>query len=78
VPFEGNFVPRGDLSGESLKQASKSLRATTAEIERYQKAIGRPGISAEDIDYELGRAILKLRTGEDLKAPHRFDINKLK
>ena len=61
-----------------VRESLNALRAMTAEVERFQKAIGRPGISAEDIDFELGRALLKIRTGKELKGPHRFDIHKLK
>jgi hypothetical protein len=72
------------LEGRSLCPSRDALEKTTATIEawakdvqRFRKAIGRPGIKPEDVDCELGRAMTKSMTGIDLP-PKRFDINQLK
>jgi len=47
-------------------------------VAKYQKAIGHDGISAVDIDAELGRAIAKNLLKRTSRKPHIFDIDKIK
>jgi hypothetical protein len=49
----------------------------TGLVGKYRKAIGRDGISGEDIDVELGRDMVKLLLGISMNQPHRFDIDKI-
>ena len=56
---------------------AKMMRSFATVLGQYQKAIGKKGISAEDIDAELGRALMKTLFGMSISAPHRFDIEKL-
>jgi len=55
----------------------KMMTAFTALVGKYQKAIGHDGVSGEDIDVELGRAMVKLLLGFRTDQPHRFDIDKI-
>jgi hypothetical protein len=53
------------------------MSVTAAEVSKYEEAIGRQGIKPEDIDAELGRALMKVIVGASTNAPHRFDIDNL-
>lgn len=50
---------------------------------KYTKAIGHPGISAEDIDYQMGKEFMQVITGTELKLngqsswPDRFKVDQL-
>jgi hypothetical protein len=48
-------------------------------VKKYEKAIGKPGITPGDIDYEMGRSIDELLDPTGAKDPskHRFEIDKL-
>lgn len=45
-------------------------------VKQYKKAIGKPGVKPEDLNYELGREICKQMMGVTTTAPHRFEIDK--
>jgi hypothetical protein len=81
LPFEGNFsgsfAPKGD-NMPKLAEMSKTLREMAATVSKFQKAIGQAGISADDIDVELARAMLRILTGKATTDAPRFDINKIK
>ena len=82
LDFEGNFVPQGTLAGAKLAPVTQSLRGMARQVERYQKAIGAKidgkEIVPDDIDAELGRALLQELTGRTTDTPHRFDVERLK
>ena len=61
--------------GTDAKRMGKLLTSAAATVRKYQKAIGHPGITPEDIDAELGRALVKVMAGVTIHAPHRFDID---
>jgi len=43
----------------------------------HQEAIGRPGIRPDDIDVELGRAIMERLLETEFGGPHRYDVDDL-
>lgn len=53
------------------------LNNRTSATSRYLKAIGYKGITAEDLDIELGRAIMAEGRGTDPGGPHRFRIEEI-
>lgn len=55
----------------------KVMREMGNHLRKYKKAIGQTGITADDIDVELGRAFTESLFGLKLPTPHRFDIDKL-
>jgi hypothetical protein len=63
-------------SRSRIENETATLRAWIGDLQRFRRAIGQPKISAEDIDCELGRAMLASQTGAKIP-PHRFDIEKL-
>jgi hypothetical protein len=82
LDFEANFLASGSFTGQDLAKTAKTLRALAATVQKYQKAIGAKyngkDIGPEDIDAELGRAIVQVLTGQTTDTPHRFDIDKVK
>ena len=56
----------------------KAFLFGAALLKKYQKAIGKQGIKPDDIDVELGKAIMKELAGIEPTKPPRFDIDKLK
>jgi hypothetical protein len=60
-----------------MQQKMAQIKPLTDVIRKYQQAIGQPGITPEDIDAELGRAMLKVLRGLETSAPHRFNIDEL-
>ena len=73
------FIASASLLPPGAQSApfAKMMRSFAAVLAKYQKAIGKEGISAEDVDAELGRALAKTLFGMSTPAPHRFDIEKL-
>ena len=73
------FVVSASLLPPGAKPApfAKMMRSFTKIVAKYQTAIGKKGISAEDIDAELGRDIVKTLLGMTTPTPHRFDVDKL-
>ena len=55
----------------------KFLKSFTQMVQKYQHAIGKPGITPDDIDSEMGRAAAQELMGISTDKPHRFDIDKL-
>jgi len=55
----------------------KILNGYAELLPKYQRAIGKEGITADDIDVELGKAFVKLVYGLETKPP-RFDVNKFR
>lgn len=45
-------------------------------VDRYRAAIGANGITCDDLDVELGRAMMELM-GMSFEGPHRFDMESL-
>lgn len=82
VDFEANFTASGAVADGKLADRAKVLTRLAGVVETYRKAIGAKwegkAIGAEDIDAELGRAILHALSGKMIDAPHRFDVEKLK
>lgn len=64
-------------TAEQMQQKMDQIKPITALTRKYKKAIGRQGIKPEDIDAELGRAMMKVLRGLETPAPHRFDIDEL-
>ena len=70
-------------SEEALQGFTDTQRAMTSTVQRYMKAIGHEGISAEDIDYQLGKEFLLLIMGGEFKSdgkpayPDRFRVDEL-
>jgi hypothetical protein len=60
-----------------MQKKIRQIKPLTDVIRKYKKAIGHQGIKPEDIDAELGRAMLKVLRGLETPAPHRFDIHEL-
>jgi len=60
-----------------MQQKMAQVKPLTDVIRKYQPAIGQPGITPEDIDAELGRAMMKVLRGLETPAPHRFNVDKL-
>jgi len=77
---DGWFVDAASLlpPGAQPEAFVKMMRSLAAELAKYKKAIGKKGISGEDIDAELGRAFAKALMGISTPQPHRFDIDKIK
>jgi hypothetical protein len=61
-----------------VDMTTKQLTNLANLVKLYRKAIGKPGINPDDIDVELGRAIVKELLGIESNKPHRFDITKIK
>ncbi|MBC8872530.1 MAG: hypothetical protein H8E44_24110 [Planctomycetes bacterium] len=62
---------------QQMRKMIEEIKPVTVLLRKYEKAIGREGIKPEDIDAELGRAIMKVLKGVETPAPHRFDIDRL-
>ena len=60
-----------------MQKKIDQIKPLTDVIRKYKKAIGHQGIEPEDIDAELGRAMLKVLRGIETSAPHRFNIDEL-
>lgn len=83
--FEGGWLIDGAAlfdDPEILKGHTDTQRKLTKYIRRYFKAIGHPGISAEDIDYQMGRDLMtnvfglgEFRVDGKPAHPDRFDID---
>lgn len=59
-------------------EAFREMMTTMASlIGKYQQAIGHPGVSGEDIDAELGTAMMKKLFGISFPREPRFDIEKI-
>ena len=67
------FVP----PGTDAAATSARIAAVASTVRKYQRAIGKRGITPGDIDAELGLAIDEVFAGKKIDAPHRFDIDKL-
>jgi hypothetical protein len=67
-----SMLPEGDY-----EQHLKKFRTQAALVKKYQKAI-RKDIKPDDLDVELGKAIVKELLGTASSKPPRFDIDKLK
>jgi hypothetical protein len=61
-----------------VEMTTAQLKALAGIVKTYRKAIGKPGISGDDIDVEMGRAIVKQLLNIESNKPHRFDITKFK
>lgn len=68
---------------ETLVGFTETQRKLTSFIEGYMKAIGHPGISPEDIDYQMGKDLMIVLMGRELKVggespnPDRFKLDEL-
>ncbi len=62
---------------DGADKATQILTASTSHIARFTKAIGKDGVSADDIDVELGRAIVETLYGFSSQESHRFDVGSL-
>jgi len=69
-----SFLP----PGAEPSAFSRTMDTLAATIMKYQKAVGQRGISGEDIDAELGRAMTEEIFGLTITAKHRFDIDAIK
>ena len=76
VREDGNWLV--DLRGALPRSETRKMANLAKVIVKYQKAIGHKDISGEDIDAELGRAILKELRGIETGKPHRFEIDSIK
>ena len=65
-------------SGTEPKAFAKMVEQLAFTVGRYEKAIGYKNLTREDIDAELGRAMMKIMTGISTPVSHRFDIEKIK
>jgi len=77
VRVDGGWVvdAGGLLAGVAdVDKATRQLNGLAGVVRTYRRAIGRPGVRADDIDVELGRAILKELSGVETDRPHRFDV----
>jgi hypothetical protein len=57
---------------------TRVLNGVVAALERFQPAIGHPGLKPEDIDHELDRALMAALLGGPLPEPERFDPEDLR
>ena len=64
-------------TAKEMRRIIDEIKPVTVVIQKYRKAIGREGIKPEDIDAELGRAMVEVRRGLETPAPHRFDVDEL-
>ena len=69
-----SFIPPG---AEPVKLAS-FIQENTRVYERYRKAIGKHGITPEDIDAEMDRELMAKAFGISTTQPHRFNIDEIK
>jgi hypothetical protein len=60
-----------------IEKTTKILNGFADLLPKYQRAIGKDGLTADDIDVELGKAVIKELFGFETKPP-RFDVNKYK
>jgi hypothetical protein len=60
-----------------MRKLTGRMKELAGAVRKFEKAIGRLGIKPEDINAELGREFVKILTGIESPAPHRFDINKI-
>lgn len=80
VAVEGGWaIPAAKMlpPGAEPAKLEAMMEKMAAAISKYRKAIGREGVTVSDIDFELGRALMKIMTGMEIDAPHRFDIDKM-
>ena len=89
LPFkeiEGGWVVEGGgifPDQETLVGYTETQKMLTDFILSYMKAIGQEGITAEDIDYQMGKEFMILLFGGDLKVngntshPDRFKLDEL-
>ena len=61
---------------EKIQSAIDMHMPVVRVLRKYKKAIGRPGIKPEDIDFELGREFMRVLKGKEILGPRRFDIDK--
>lgn len=64
-------------SGTDPAKMTATMKNLTALVQKYQKAIGRPEVTPDDIDVELGRAFMR-EMGIRSDAPRRFDIDAMR
>jgi hypothetical protein len=67
------FVPEGTDAAVTRKKIEQMADA----IRKYQRAIGKPGLTPGAIDAELGLALDEVVLGRKIEATHRFDVDKL-
>jgi hypothetical protein len=63
--------------GQSLDASMELMNQLAPIIVKYRKAIGKEGITPDDIDYELGREMAPVLTGMELPVESRFRIEDL-
>ncbi len=68
------MMPPGGIDVNNVK----TVKIITANVKKYQKAIGKPGISADNLDVQLGRAVVRELYGMEPNGRDRFDINAIK
>jgi hypothetical protein len=68
-----SFLPAGAEPGAFADM----MVELAAVLHKYERAIGASGITSEDIDAELGRAIAQVTTGATSPAKHRFNIDRI-
>ena len=83
------LVKQGDewkVDGSALTQRggpdqaaklAETMQKMAAMVTKYRKAIGAEGIKAEDIDYQMGRDMMKAMSGMTLPGEERFNIDDL-
>jgi hypothetical protein len=65
-------------TGADRDNGTKMNRIIADNVKKYVKAIGKPGISADDLDVQLGRAVMSQLYGMEPNGRNRFDINAIK
>jgi len=85
--IDGGWVVEGQhlfSDRQALRQTTQLQNALAAFIRKYIKALGRNGISAEDVDYQMGKDMIRCLMGVEFVSggkqalPDRFDIDALK
>jgi hypothetical protein len=81
VKVEGGWVVDAAKAlipeGTDVPKLTQQMRNLTPLIAKHKKAIGKPGITADDIDVQMGREIVKELTGVQTRGRPRYDVDKL-
>ena len=70
----GTVLPRRENA--DAKSFGELMEEMTSVVDRYRAAIGADDVSSDDLDIELGRAMMEV-FGFTFDGPHRFDIDSL-
>jgi hypothetical protein len=63
--------------GTDVPKLTAELRKMTDLVAKHRKAIGKPGITGDDIDVELGKQVVQELTGTPARGRQRYDVDKL-